>query len=134
MRSQIYPAAQWLADGDHLERINGHRIFYRDRGSGPAILLLHGFPTWSYDYADVALDLEKNYRVITPDFLGYGGSDKPKGHDFTVEESADIIEEPSEIFDPPSLRATTLSSHKSPALSGQAHRKTKNKKLPNISF
>jgi pimeloyl-ACP methyl ester carboxylesterase len=55
--------------------------------------MLHGFPTWSYDYAAVAHDLERDHDVVTLDFLGYGASDKPKPYDYSVAESADIVEE-----------------------------------------
>lgn len=90
---QIYTSAEWLSDGSFLRRRNGHHIFYRSRGRGSTVLLLHGFPTWSYDYVDVARDLERDYKVISPDFIGYGGSYKPKGYSFSVRESADTIEE-----------------------------------------
>ena len=55
--------------------------------------MLHGFPTWSYDYAGVAADLETDFEVLTLDFLGYGASDKPHPYDYSVDESADIVEE-----------------------------------------
>jgi len=56
-------------------------------------LLLHGFPTWSYDYAEVASDLARDHDVITLDFLGYGASDKPNPYQYSVAESADIVED-----------------------------------------
>ena len=57
------------------------------------MLMLHGFPTWSYDYADVADDLARVHDVITLDFLGYGASDKPDPYEYSVAESADIVED-----------------------------------------
>ena len=57
------------------------------------MLLLHGFPTWSYDYADVADDLAADHDVITVDFLGYGASDKPNPYSYSVAESADVVED-----------------------------------------
>lgn len=86
-------AAQWIAQCESLPTRRGHRIAYRVRGAGPAVLLLHGFPTWSYDYAAVAADLAADHRVITLDFLGYGASDKPADHRYSVGESADIVED-----------------------------------------
>ena len=50
-------AAEWIAENDTLVSRRGHRIAFRRRGTGPTVLLLHGFPTWSYDYAEVATDL-----------------------------------------------------------------------------
>jgi pimeloyl-ACP methyl ester carboxylesterase len=56
------------------------------------VLLVHGFPTWSIDWVDVAHDLERDHDVITLDLLGYGASDKPDPYDYSVEESADTVE------------------------------------------
>jgi pimeloyl-ACP methyl ester carboxylesterase len=86
-------AAEWIAESDTLVSRRGHRIAFRRRGAGPTVLLLHGFPTWSYDYAQVASDLARDHDVITLDFLGYGASDKPNPYQYSVAESADIVED-----------------------------------------
>jgi pimeloyl-ACP methyl ester carboxylesterase len=86
-------AAEWIADNDALVSRRGHRIAFRRRGEGPTVLLLHGFPTWSYDYVEVASDLARDHDVITLDFLGYGASDKPNPYEYSVAESADIVED-----------------------------------------
>jgi pimeloyl-ACP methyl ester carboxylesterase len=86
-------AAQWIAENDTLISRRGHRIAFRRRGSGPTVLLLHGFPTWSYDYAEMAGDLAADHDVITMDFLGYGASDKPGSYSYSVDESADTVED-----------------------------------------
>ena len=86
-------AAEWIAENDTLVSRRGHRIAFRRRGAGPTLLLLHGFPTWSYDYAEVASDLARDHDVITLDFLGYGASDKPNPYRYSVAESADIVED-----------------------------------------
>ena len=86
-------AAEWIAENDTLVSRRGHRIAFRRRGAGPTVLLLHGFPTWSYDYAEVASDLARDHDVITLDFLGYGASDKPNPYQYSVAESADIVED-----------------------------------------
>ena len=86
-------AAEWIAENDTLVSRRGHRIAFRRRGAGPTLLLLHGFPTWSYDYAEVASDLARDHDVITLDFLGYGASDKPNPYEYSVAESADIVED-----------------------------------------
>ena len=70
--ARVPRAAEWIAENDTLVSRRGHRIAFRRRGTGPTILLLHGFPTWSYDYAEVATDLAADHNVITMDFLGYG--------------------------------------------------------------
>jgi pimeloyl-ACP methyl ester carboxylesterase len=86
-------AAEWIAENDTLVSRRGHRIAFRRRGAGPTLLLLHGFPTWSYDYTEVASDLARDHDVITLDFLGYGASDKPNPYEYSVAESADIVED-----------------------------------------
>jgi pimeloyl-ACP methyl ester carboxylesterase len=55
--------------------------------------MLHGFPTWSYDYAEVATDLAADHDVVTLDFLGYGASEKPNPYEYSVAESADVLED-----------------------------------------
>ncbi|WAJ45386.1 alpha/beta hydrolase [Mycobacterium sp. Aquia_216] len=86
-------AREWIEQCETLISRRGHRIAYRRRGHGPTVLLLHGFPTWSYDYAEVATDLADDHDVVTLDFLGYGASDKPNPYEYSVAESADIVED-----------------------------------------
>ena len=86
-------AAEWIAENDTLITRRGHRVAYRRRGTGPTVLLLHGFPTWSYDYAEMAGDLAADHDVVTMDFLGYGASDKPSSYTYLVSESADTVED-----------------------------------------
>lgn len=69
---ELYPfESHWL-------EIDGHRMHYVDEGSGPVVLLLHGNPTWSFYYRDLILGLRDRYRVIAPDHVGCGLSDKPQ--------------------------------------------------------
>ena len=77
-------AREWIDQCQNLISRRGHRIAFRRRGQGPVVLLLHGFPTWSYDYAVVAHDLARDHDVITLDFLGYGASDKPNPYEYSV--------------------------------------------------
>jgi pimeloyl-ACP methyl ester carboxylesterase len=91
--SDVPGAQEWIDQCETLISRRGNRIAFRRRGQGPAVLLLHGFPTWSYDYAEVATDLASDHDVITLDFLGYGASDKPNPYDYSVAESADTVED-----------------------------------------
>ncbi len=60
------------------ETVDGVRIAYVDEGRGPVIFLLHGQPTWSYLYRHMIPVLaDAGYRVIAPDLVGFGRSDKP---------------------------------------------------------
>src|ERR1700731_319490 len=88
-RGGVPRAAEWIAENDHFTSRRGHRIAFRRRGVGPTVLMLHGFPTWSYDYAKVASDLARDHDVITLDFLGYGASEKPNPYEYSVAESAE---------------------------------------------
>jgi pimeloyl-ACP methyl ester carboxylesterase len=59
--------------------LNGHRIAYRDAGAGEVLLLVHGLGGSSSSWAEVIPKLSDKYRVIAPDLLGHGRSDKPSG-------------------------------------------------------
>src|SRR5690606_29942671 len=65
------------------------RIHYVDEGprDGPVVLLMHGEPSWSYLYRKVIADLAaRGVRVIAPDLVGFGRSDKPADRsDYTYE-------------------------------------------------
>lgn len=56
---------------------SGGQIAYLDYGSGPALVMLHGVPTSSWLYRKMLPELQKHFRVIAVDLLGYGASDKP---------------------------------------------------------
>lgn len=71
----------WFEAVEHLPvnsvTVNGQRIAYLDRGTGPAVVLIHGFggSMWQWEHQQAAL--EPHFRVITPDLPGSGLSDKP---------------------------------------------------------
>ncbi|MBP9152836.1 MAG: alpha/beta fold hydrolase [Flavobacteriales bacterium] len=73
--SRFYGLPEYPFNPNYVE-INGGRLHYIDEGSGEVILCLHGEPTWSYLYRKMISPLKKNYRVIAPDFFGFGRSDK----------------------------------------------------------
>ena len=64
---------------------------YTELGDGDPVLLLHGYPTWSYDWVDVMPALADAHRVVAPDWIGYGLSDKPARH-VRVGEQIDRLE------------------------------------------
>lgn len=66
----------WEASGSHFTW-RGHRVFYRDEGEGEPLLLLHGVPTASWAWHRVWPLLLPRHRLIAPDLLGFGLSDKP---------------------------------------------------------
>lgn len=79
----------------HTAQIQGLDIFYRDAGprDAPAIILLHGFPTSSHQYRNLIPQLADEFRVIAPDYPGYGNSSAPPHTEFeySFANFADIV-------------------------------------------
>ncbi|GLY78045.1 alpha/beta fold hydrolase [Actinoallomurus iriomotensis] len=73
--------ADWLPDGFSRQRIetNGTRLSVAVGGSGPALVLLHGWPQTSRAWARVMPALAHRHTVVVPDLRGTGGSDRPEG-------------------------------------------------------
>src|SRR3954451_4813376 len=70
--------------------LHGDRVGYRDEGAGEVLLLVHGMGGSSNTWSGVIPLLAKKYRVIAPDLLGHGESDKPRG-DYSVGAFAVLI-------------------------------------------
>ncbi|VWD59484.1 alpha/beta hydrolase [Burkholderia contaminans] len=71
-----------IAVTHHTLVANGIRQHYLDAGSGPVVVLLHGFPETSFAWRHQIPVLARTYRVIAPDLRGYGETDKPaSGYD-----------------------------------------------------
>ncbi|MBU2255083.1 MAG: alpha/beta hydrolase [Gammaproteobacteria bacterium] len=81
--------ASWRSAGQDL-RFNGHSIRYWTAGQGEPLLLIHGFPTASWDWHYLWTPLTARYRVIACDMLGFGDSAKPRGHAYSLLEQADL--------------------------------------------
>lgn len=77
--------------------INGTKIFYREAGDPgkPVILLLHGFPSSSYMFRNLITWLSSDFRLIAPDYPGFGHSDcpDPAFFSYTFDHLADMIEQ-----------------------------------------
>jgi pimeloyl-ACP methyl ester carboxylesterase len=75
--------------------VQGRRLFYREAGepSAPAVVLLHGYPSSSFMYRDLIGQLCEQYRVIAPDYLGFGMSDAPSvdEFDYTFDSLAGLV-------------------------------------------
>lgn len=69
----------WRQRGDFVRLPEGHRIFCVQAGQGPDLLLVHGFPSTSHDFAAALPFLTPRFRVTLFDQLGFGFSDKPAG-------------------------------------------------------
>lgn len=82
-------AKQWFDQGQ-LVTVNQHQHFVYDSDNGkPALLILHGYPTCTYDYHQVIPILEPHFRLVMHDHLGFGYSDKPKAYSYALQEQAD---------------------------------------------
>ncbi len=82
----------WSGSGT-TEDVLGHRLFVRrQEGRSPCLLLLHGFPSSSYDWREL-LALRDGQATLAFDFLGFGLSDKPRDHVYSLAWQADAAEE-----------------------------------------
>ncbi|WP_028624221.1 alpha/beta fold hydrolase [Pseudomonas sp. Ant30-3] len=68
----------------------GHAIRYWTAGQGEPLLLIHGFPTASWDWHFLWQPLAQRYRLIACDMLGFGDSAKPVNHEYSLLEQADL--------------------------------------------
>ncbi len=85
-------AESWRRAGT-IEEIEGRRLYVQRReGEGPTLLLLHGFPSSSYDWRGL-LELRPARAALAFDCLGFGLSDKPRDHVYTLAWQADAAEE-----------------------------------------
>jgi pimeloyl-ACP methyl ester carboxylesterase len=91
------PASARVAPVTHhrATAIDGVSIFYREAGpaDAPVVLLLHGFPTSSHMFRNLIPALADRYRVIAPDYPGYGQSDMPDRATFayTFDRFAELV-------------------------------------------
>ena len=85
---------EWKFKGKFIQ-VNNNRLFVIDTNNGintsqKSMVILHGYPTSSFDYYKVLPELSVNYRVILHDHLGFGFSDKPKDVNYSLVTQADI--------------------------------------------
>jgi cis-3-alkyl-4-acyloxetan-2-one decarboxylase len=79
-------------ESNYIE-IDGMRYHYLDEGHGEPLLMLHGNPTWSFYYRGLVNAFSDRYRVIVPDHIGCGLSDKPfeSKYDYTLKNRVDNL-------------------------------------------
>jgi len=85
---------RWRDDGA-IEKVHGRKLFVRRRGGGEGTLLLflHGFPSSSYDWRPLFDLRPRDEATLAFDFLGFGLSEKPRDHTYTLAWQADAAEE-----------------------------------------
>ena len=91
-------ANDWKSKGEFIT-VNDRKLFVIDTSSffssedkipTETMVILHGYPTSSYDYYKVLPELSKHYRVIVHDHLGFGFSDKPLNYSYSLLDQADL--------------------------------------------
>lgn len=85
----------WWEAGERVPLALGGRereVFVRRLGDGPSMTLLHGFPSSGHDWAKVAPALAERHALLMPDLLGFGASEKPPEHDYSLHEQADLVQ------------------------------------------
>ncbi|MGD2109938.1 MAG: alpha/beta fold hydrolase [Phycisphaerae bacterium] len=100
----------------HRLDVVGARMHYLDEGEPrpeserrpPPILMLHGNPTWSFYFRDLVKGLRDRNRIVVPDHVGCGLSDKPQNYPYTLSTHIDNVERLVEHLD---LRDVTLAVH-----------------------
>lgn len=86
---------EWQAHGSQYQH-RGHVIFCMD-DTGPGdrrepLLLIHGFPTASWDWAPIWEELATRYRLLAADMIGFGYSAKPQDYDYSILDQATLYE------------------------------------------
>lgn len=86
---ELYPF-----NGKYLTLKSGARLHYLDEGAGAPVVMLHGNPSWSFYYRNLALAMRDGNRVIVPDHIGCGLSDKPGDdkYEYTLKNRVDDLD------------------------------------------
>lgn len=84
--TELYP---WR---HHFLGLSGLNLNYVDEGTGPAMLMVHGNPTWSFYYRHLIKAFSGHFRCVVPDHMGCGFSDKPQDYAYTLENHIQNLE------------------------------------------
>lgn len=82
---------RWQESGKWY-KYRGHSIFCQVAGKGEPLVLIHGFPSASWDWSGVWKLLAEHFQVITLDMIGFGFSDKPAKYTYSIVDQADLFE------------------------------------------
>ncbi len=83
----------WKNSGQFITYKNQHQIFYQEAGNGETLLMIHGFPTASWDWNKIWDSLVEKYHLVALDLIGFGFSDKPKKYNYSIMDQADLVED-----------------------------------------
>ena len=81
----------WYSTGDAFDW-RGSQIFFQQKGAGPVLLMVHGFPTAGCDWLDMVKELADHFTIVAPDIADAGHSTNPAKKTFTLHEHADMLE------------------------------------------
>jgi len=98
---------EWKNKGQYFD-YKSHQIFNIDEGNGEVLLLIHGFPTASWDWWQMWDALTIRYRVLTIDMIGFGFSAKPPKYPYSILDQADLIEQ---FLDSKKINRVKILSH-----------------------
>ena len=90
---ELYPFESNFLDRDGL------KYHYIDEGEGDPIVMVHGNPTWSFYYRELIKSFSGTHRVVVPDHIGCGFSDKPQDYDYCLKNHIDNLEALIESLD-----------------------------------
>lgn len=91
MSARPLSCEQWRTSGGRLATPHGS-VFTKEEGTGDALLLIHGFPTASWDWARIWPALTRQRHCLTLDMIGFGFSDKPMDFAYSIGAQADLCE------------------------------------------
>ena len=103
-----HPAVQRWRERLHTAMIGGFRVTYLDEGFGDPVLFLHGIPTQSFVWRDVISIVDRDYRCIAPDLLGFGFSDRPSSADLSPAGQAVML---TQLLDHLGIESFVLVAH-----------------------
>ncbi len=102
-------AQNWKEKGSFIT-VDGKKIFVIDEGKDKpgTLVILHGYPTSSYDYCRVIPELTHYFRIVVHDHLGFGFSDKPDSLTYSLIDQADIA---LKLWTKLGLKSVTILAH-----------------------
>jgi len=103
------PLLEWQNSGEYLT-YQGYQVFSKvsEGSNATPLLLIHGFPSSSYDWYAVWPLLEKHFKLITADMLGFGLSDKPVQFNYSIPAQADLY---AHLIETLNLKSVHILSH-----------------------
>ncbi len=92
-----------LPEGKYVDLPNGHRIHYLDQGEGPVVVFLHGSGSGASGHSNFKFNYpflaDNGYRVIVPDLIGYGYSDKPDDVEYHLDFFVECVKQTLDAID-----------------------------------